>query len=87
MLADYGADVIRVEPPGRDPYRDELAVAYSVFNRGKRSIVLDLRSERDHDVLLQLIGSADVFVQELAAGRGRASSGSDTTRSPDVPVE
>ena len=45
MLADYGADVIRVEPPGGDPYRDELAVAYSVFNRGKRSIVLDLRSD------------------------------------------
>jgi len=68
MLADYGADVIRVEPPGGDPYRDELAVAYSVFNRGKRSIVLDLHSDTDRDVLLQLIGSADVFVQSWRPG-------------------
>jgi crotonobetainyl-CoA:carnitine CoA-transferase CaiB-like acyl-CoA transferase len=87
MLADYGADVIRVEPPGGDPYRDELAVAYSVFNRGKRSIVLDLRSERDHDVLLQLIGSADVFVQSWRPGvAGRLGLGYDTIRrlSPSV---
>jgi len=68
MLADYGADVIRVEPPGGDPYRAELAVAYSVFNRGKRSIVLDLRTDGDREVLLRLIGSADVFVQSWRPG-------------------
>src|SRR5205085_10806921 len=37
LLADYGADVIWVEPPGGDPWRDELAVPYAVFTRGKRS--------------------------------------------------
>ena len=41
ILADYGADVIWVEPPGGDPFRRELSVAYSVFNRSKRSITLD----------------------------------------------
>jgi crotonobetainyl-CoA:carnitine CoA-transferase CaiB-like acyl-CoA transferase len=87
MLADYGADVIRVEPPGGDPYRDELAVAYSVFNRGKRSIVLDLRNDTDRDVLLQLIGSADVFVQSWRPGVAeRLGLGYDTIRrlSPSV---
>ena len=68
MLADYGADVIWVEPPGGDPYREELAVAYSVFNRGKRSISLDLRDDRDLRVLLGLIDSADVFVQSWRPG-------------------
>jgi crotonobetainyl-CoA:carnitine CoA-transferase CaiB-like acyl-CoA transferase len=68
MLADYGADVIRVEPPGGDPYREQLAVAYSVFNRGKRSISLDLRHDRDLGVLLRLIESGDVFVQSWRPG-------------------
>lgn len=68
ILADYGADVIRVEPPGGDPYRDELAVAYSVFNRGKRSIELDLRGDSGLGVLLRLIDSADVFVQSWRPG-------------------
>ena len=87
MLADYGADVIRVEPPGGDPYRAELAVAYSVFNRGKRSIVLDLRTGTDRDVLLQLIGSADIFVQSWQPGVAeRLGLGYDTIRrlSPSV---
>ena len=43
VLADYGADVVWIEPPGGDPCRDRLAAEYSVFNRGKRSVVLDLR--------------------------------------------
>jgi crotonobetainyl-CoA:carnitine CoA-transferase CaiB-like acyl-CoA transferase len=87
LLADYGADVIRVEPPGGDPYRAELAVAYSAFNRGKRSIVLDLRTDTGRDVLLQLIGSADVFVQSWRPGVAeRLGLGYDTIRrlSPSV---
>ena len=68
MLADYGADVIRVEPAGGDPHRAGLAVAYSVFNRGKRSIALDLRDDRDRDTLLRLIDTSDVFVQSWRPG-------------------
>src|ERR1700745_2635228 len=84
MLADYGADVIRVEPPGGDPYRAELAGPYAVFNRGKRSIVLDLRTDTDRDVLLQLIGSADVFVQSWRPDVAeRLGVGDDTVRRLD----
>jgi crotonobetainyl-CoA:carnitine CoA-transferase CaiB-like acyl-CoA transferase len=60
--------VIWVEPPGGDRCRDTLASAYSVFNRGKRSIVLDLGSTAERDQLLELLDSADVFVQAWRPG-------------------
>jgi crotonobetainyl-CoA:carnitine CoA-transferase CaiB-like acyl-CoA transferase len=66
LLADYGADVIWVEPPGGDPFRGEQAVWYSVINRGKCSVELDLPTERDQ--LLELIGTADIFVQSWRPG-------------------
>ena len=68
FLADYGADVLWVEPPGGDPYRDALAVPYSVFNRNKRSITLDLRDPDGREELHRLLGSADVFVQSWRPG-------------------
>src|SRR4051812_8881220 len=68
ILADYGADVIWVEPPGGDPYRDRLAVRYSVWNRGKRSVVLDLHHEADRARVLELAGSADVLFTSWRPG-------------------
>ena len=52
VLADYGADVVRVEPPEWDPWRDGLAVPYSVYNRNKRSMELDLGNENGREALL-----------------------------------
>ncbi|MCU1457920.1 MAG: dddD [Actinomycetia bacterium] len=68
LLADYGADVIWVEPPGGDPFRDSLAIAYASANRGKRSVELDLRSPAGHDALLGLLETADVFVESWRPG-------------------
>ncbi|MCE2391735.1 MAG: CoA transferase [Proteobacteria bacterium] len=68
LLADYGAEVIWVEPPGGDPYRKELAVPYSGFNRGKRSVVLDLRSDDGRERLFDLLATADVFVRSWRPG-------------------
>jgi crotonobetainyl-CoA:carnitine CoA-transferase CaiB-like acyl-CoA transferase len=68
ILADYGADVVWVEPPGGDPLRERLAVEYSVFNRGKRSATLDVSNELDRDMLLELVCSADVFVESWRPG-------------------
>jgi crotonobetainyl-CoA:carnitine CoA-transferase CaiB-like acyl-CoA transferase len=68
LLADYGADVLWVEPPGGDPYRDVLAVPYSVYNRGKRSIVLDLKTTEGRDALRSRLSSADVFVMSWRPG-------------------
>jgi crotonobetainyl-CoA:carnitine CoA-transferase CaiB-like acyl-CoA transferase len=66
MLADYGADVVWVEPPGGDPYRDELAVPYASFNRGKRSVTIDLKG--DQEPLHRLLGTADAVIQSWRPG-------------------
>lgn len=61
VLADYGADVIWVEPPGGVPRRDDLAVEYAVFNRGKRSIELDV--SRPSAELDRLLAATDVLIE------------------------
>ncbi|MEX2283825.1 MAG: CaiB/BaiF CoA-transferase family protein [Gemmatimonadota bacterium] len=75
QLADLGADVIKVErPDGGDTARSYDSVLhgesayFAWLNRGKRSIVLDLKQPRDHDVCNQLLARADVFVHNLAPG-------------------
>jgi len=68
MLADYGADVVWVEPPGGDPCRRQLPAASSVFNRGKRSVVLDATTPEGIGRLLNLAERADVFVESWRPG-------------------
>lgn len=68
LLADYGAEVIWVEPPGGDRFRGDLAIPYAVFNRGKRSVVLDLKDASDRERMLQLLATADVFVESWRPG-------------------
>ncbi len=74
LLADWGADVIKVEPPSGDPIRGALGSlgigdrpnpAFAQDNRGKRSIVLDLRQPEAKESLEELLASADVFVTNL----------------------
>src|SRR3954467_14015090 len=60
LLADHGADVIRVDPPG-GPAWDTPANA--TWNRGKRSIALDLKRDEDRGIAERLIGSADVVIE------------------------
>jgi crotonobetainyl-CoA:carnitine CoA-transferase CaiB-like acyl-CoA transferase len=67
VLADYGASVVRVERPGGGPDRD--AVVRQVWERGKRSVELDLGSASDVDRLLGLLPSADVFIESCGPGR------------------
>src|ERR1044071_8866232 len=75
QLADLGADVIKIEhPDGGDAARayDGAASGTSAYfawlNRGKRSVVLDLKQPRDRDVCERLVDRADVFVPNLAPG-------------------
>jgi crotonobetainyl-CoA:carnitine CoA-transferase CaiB-like acyl-CoA transferase len=79
LLADLGADVVKVEPPTGDmtrfggPYtREDTEKAYGGYfasiNRNKRSVVLDLKTERGRDGLLRLVGRADAFVENSKVG-------------------
>ncbi len=68
MLADYGADVVWIEPPGGDPCRPHEPAAMSVFNRGKRSVELDLTVAAERDTAVELASRADVFVESWSPG-------------------
>ncbi|MGK6314184.1 CaiB/BaiF CoA transferase family protein [Neorhizobium sp. DT-125] len=73
MLADLGADVIKIESAGNgDPYRSFKTGFYSAhfqaYNRNKRAIGLDLKSEKDREVFYQLIAQADVYIQNFRPG-------------------
>jgi crotonobetainyl-CoA:carnitine CoA-transferase CaiB-like acyl-CoA transferase len=73
ILADLGAEVIKVEPPGGDPFRgwgeakDGNSVWFSVHGRNKLSIELDLKRERE--TLLKLAARADVLIENMRAGQ------------------
>jgi len=71
LLADQGADVIKIEPPGGDnlrQYPSTLATESRAFlgvNRSKRGIVLDLKRAEDHAALLKMVRDADVLVHNF----------------------
>jgi len=98
MLADLGADVIKVEPPSGDPLRGlqignlaptgrKIDYSWESYNRGKRSITLDLKQEAGREVLMKLLEDADVFLTNLLP-RARRSMGIDAdsirARFPDI---
>ncbi len=75
MLADMGADVIKVEKPTGDDTRRFLppdingeSAAYMMMNRNKRGIVLDLKSNKAREILLNLIKKADVLIENYRKG-------------------
>jgi crotonobetainyl-CoA:carnitine CoA-transferase CaiB-like acyl-CoA transferase len=74
LLADMGAEVIKVEPPGGDPLREQGAMVeglswyFAAFNRNKRSVVLNLRRASGRAALRRLIATADVVVENFRPG-------------------
>src|SRR3546814_11018789 len=78
LLADLGADVIKVEQPGTgDPFRAFKGGLYSphyqTYNRNKRSIELDARDPDDAPVFEALIQGADVYIQTFRPGTAERS--------------
>jgi len=85
ILRDWGAEVIKVEPPGGDPIRNFFSTigtdiqdnpVFDFDNRGKKSIILDTSTEEGQAVLRQLASSADVFLTNVRPG-GLSRSGLD----------
>jgi len=77
LLADLGADVVKVEPPAGDawrryePFADGESRYFYALNRNKRSVVLDLKSEDGRRASRALIGTADAVVHNIPPGRAR----------------
>jgi crotonobetainyl-CoA:carnitine CoA-transferase CaiB-like acyl-CoA transferase len=73
-MADHGAEVIKVEPPGGDPGREiglsdsQHTVFFRLLNRGKKSVMLDLKTAAGREALLRLCEDADVFVESFRPG-------------------
>ncbi|HZT51117.1 MAG TPA: CoA transferase [Stellaceae bacterium] len=72
MLADLGADVVKVEPPDGDPFRrghgGMYGATFLAYNRNKRSLVLDLAAAADQQKLAGLVARADVLVDNYRPG-------------------
>jgi crotonobetainyl-CoA:carnitine CoA-transferase CaiB-like acyl-CoA transferase len=68
ILADLGADVIKVEPPGGDFARQMPVEMFRVANRNKRSIVLDLKNKDSREVVERLVAWADVAMEGFRPG-------------------
>ena len=70
VMSDFGANVIKIEPPGGDPYR--AVAAAPVWHRGKKSVVLDLGEEKGRRSSQRLAGSADIVVESFLPGDAKA---------------
>jgi crotonobetainyl-CoA:carnitine CoA-transferase CaiB-like acyl-CoA transferase len=77
ILADWGADVVKIEPPEGDPARmfgrmlgleGSLSPPFEMDNRGKRSIALDLTSNDDRGTAIEMLSAADVFITNIRPG-------------------
>lgn len=76
MMADHGAEVLKIEPPEGDPTRKGRRTrawqhaddSFSVLNRGKRSVVLDLKQPADVEHARRLIREADVLIESFSPG-------------------
>src|SRR4051794_28218792 len=69
VLADAGARVIKVEPPDGDRLRRDNPSGFRVWNRGKESLVADLRTATGQQRLRELAAAADVVIEGFAPGR------------------
>jgi crotonobetainyl-CoA:carnitine CoA-transferase CaiB-like acyl-CoA transferase len=95
ILGDFGADVVKVEPPAGDPLRrmggtdDGNSLVWATVNRNKRGITLDLDTAAGREALHRLVGDSDVLVENLPAevrSRWHCTYEELTARNPDLVV-
>ena len=75
MLADLGAEVIKIEMPGGGddsrhfgPFKEDESAYFMLLNRGKKSMTLDLKSERGREILMAMVASCDVVIENFRPG-------------------
>src|SRR6516164_7882367 len=78
ILSDLGAEVIKIEPPGGEETRKHppivrgQSVYFTVYNRGKKSVCLDMRSEGGKEILAALVKKSDIVLENFRPGVMRA---------------
>src|ERR1700722_14429112 len=94
ILADWGADVVKIEPPTGDPARMfgrmlgldvDVSPPFEMDNRSKRSVVIDLTTEGSRGTALELISGADVFITNVRPGALRRLGLDYAALAPDHP--
>lgn len=75
LLGDFGAEVIKVEMPGKGdpfralgPYHDKKPMRWATMSRNKKSVTLDLRNEKGKDLFLRLVEKSDVLIENFRTG-------------------
>src|SRR5215831_2931733 len=94
ILADLGADVIKVERPGTGedaramgPHRGAFGAYFAVLNRGKRSVALDITKPDGRDAVLRLASTCGVFLENFRGGKAEALGFDEVSirsRKPDI---
>jgi crotonobetainyl-CoA:carnitine CoA-transferase CaiB-like acyl-CoA transferase len=94
ILADLGADIIKVERPGTGedgramgPHRGEWGAYFTALNRGKRSIALDIRRPAGQEAVLRIASTCDVFLENFRGGKATQFGLDETaarTRKPEI---
>jgi crotonobetainyl-CoA:carnitine CoA-transferase CaiB-like acyl-CoA transferase len=89
LLADHGADVVKIEDPEvgdyaryMDPEVDGTGALFSAFNRGKRSLTLDLSKDEGREVLRRLVRESDVLIEGFSPGTMESLGGAPTDLIP-----
>src|SRR3974377_2635573 len=78
VLADLGADVIKVERPGGEdgrsmgPHRGPWGAYFTTLNRGKRSIAVDIRKPAGREAVLKIAATCDGFLENFRGGKAAA---------------
>ncbi|MDY6893777.1 MAG: CoA transferase, partial [Chloroflexota bacterium] len=67
LLADMGADVVKFETPGGEPFR-MMAGAFMGWNRGKRDVVVDMRTQEGKEIVYKSVASSDLFLENFRPG-------------------
>src|SRR3954465_5220679 len=68
ILADLGAEVLKIEPPKGDPGRSYVPVQFNTENRNKRSLAVDLKNPQSKKIVERLVGKADIVLEGFRPG-------------------
>jgi hypothetical protein len=92
LLADLGADVVKIEAPDgelmrtRPPLRDGVSSYFGQLNAGKRSLVLDLKQPAAVDIVKRLVADADLVVENFRPGVMKRLGSTTSPSAPSVPI-